>query len=99
MGLDSCDFARAWGALLNTSVEWNKSGFDLTHTIPLIDEAIAELTTADCNLLKWIAKGRKGKMIGGNEGERLIGQSEAWMNKQGVVNPAQISQLLAPGFE
>jgi eukaryotic-like serine/threonine-protein kinase len=44
------------------------------------------------------ARRRLGEMIGGDRGRQLIAETEEWMSKQQIKNPARMINLIAPGF-
>ena len=46
-----------------------------------------------------VARRRYGQLIGGDEGQKLIRETDHWMASEGVVNPARVTAMLAPGFE
>lgn len=45
------------------------------------------------------AKWRKGELLGGDEGARLVREAEATLRAEGVVNPARWVAWAAPGFD
>jgi hypothetical protein len=65
----------------------------------LLEAAERELRAADTHALAAAAQRARGEVIGGDKGRALIEESEAWMAKQGVVNPARMTRFFAPGFE
>jgi hypothetical protein len=44
------------------------------------------------------ARYRRGKLLGGDAGRALEDAARSWMAGQGVVNPARMVALHAPGF-
>jgi serine/threonine protein kinase len=46
-----------------------------------------------------VARRRYGQLIGGDEGQKLIRETDDWMATEGVANPARVTAMLAPGFE
>jgi hypothetical protein len=56
------------------------------------------LKSADMALYAAAARRRLGELLAGDEGRQLIDYSAAWMTKQGIKNPAAVSNLMAPGF-
>ncbi|MHC5544784.1 hypothetical protein ACYOEI_41655, partial [Singulisphaera rosea] len=40
-----------------------------------------------------------GMILGGDEGRSLISEADAWMTRQGVVNPARMAAMYSPGFQ
>jgi hypothetical protein len=45
-----------------------------------------------------VARRRLGQLLGGDEGEPLFAQAEELMRAQAIVNPAAITDMLAPGW-
>jgi hypothetical protein len=43
------------------------------------------------------ARRRRGELIGGDEGRALVLAADAWMASQLVVDPARVTNMLAPG--
>jgi hypothetical protein len=69
-----------------------------THTaLALLASAESGFETTDAGLYAAAARSRRGELMGGTEGERLIAEAEAWMKNQRVANPARLRMLLAPG--
>ena len=65
---------------------------------PLLQEAITGLDRANMALYAAAARYRRGHLLGGDEGRRLVVEAEQWLTKQGVVNRAKMVGMLAPGF-
>jgi hypothetical protein len=40
---------------------------------------------------------RRGELLGGDEGEKLLEEGRQYLSNQGVKNPAQMVTMLAPG--
>ena len=62
-----------------------------------LESAEAGFTGADMALYAAAARRRLGELVGGARGSDLVAAADAWMNGQGVVNPARLTQMLAPG--
>jgi hypothetical protein len=67
-------------------------------------EAAARLEAAesafdgiDMRLHAAVARRRRGEVLGGTEGERLVQQADGWMMLQAIRNPANMAGMLAPG--
>jgi tetratricopeptide (TPR) repeat protein len=54
--------------------------------------------TTDAGLYAAAARGRRGELIGGTEGEKLVADADAWMTAQRVASPARMRMLLTPGI-
>jgi eukaryotic-like serine/threonine-protein kinase len=63
-----------------------------------LDQAMRGFDAADMALYAACARRRKGQLLGGEEGQRLIEAAEAAMREQGITNPARWTALYAPGF-
>ena len=68
------------------------------RAVTLVEKALRDFETADMRLYAVVARRRLGEMIGGERGHALVGQTDAWMVKQQIKNPARIMNLLAPGL-
>jgi tRNA A-37 threonylcarbamoyl transferase component Bud32 len=66
--------------------------------IALLRDAVERLNAVDMYIFAEAARRRLGQLLGGDEGRRLIAQSEAWMANQGVRKPARMAAVFAPGF-
>jgi serine/threonine protein kinase/tetratricopeptide (TPR) repeat protein len=64
----------------------------------LISQAIEGLELTNMKLYATAARLRLGQLIGGDHGTELIADSEDWMRKQQIKNPAAFANMLAPGF-
>jgi hypothetical protein len=63
----------------------------------LLRAAEAGFEAADMALYAAAARRRRGDVIGGDDGRRLIENVDAWMSHQNVRNPASMTAMLAPG--
>jgi len=61
--------------------------------------AITDFTGAGMPMHVAVARRRLGSLVGGDEGRRLLAESDAWMSSEGVVNPKRFADMLAPGFD
>jgi hypothetical protein len=64
----------------------------------LTQQAVEGFEAVDMALYAAAARRRLGELLLGDEGRRLIAESEAWMTKQQIKNPAAVSNMMAPGF-
>jgi serine/threonine protein kinase len=69
------------------------------------DRAIEALASAAddfgaCDMALWAAaaKWRRGEVLGGDHGRRLVGEADAKFHAEGVKEPASFCRMLAPGF-
>lgn len=69
------------------------------------DEALRALAHAEKRLLAGdrllhtqAVRYRRGQLLGGAQGQALLSESQAWMQQQGIVQPARMVAMLLPGF-
>lgn len=60
--------------------------------------AIEGFEVTDMKLYAAAARRRMGEITGGERGAELIAESEEWMRRQQIKNPATFADMLAPGF-
>jgi len=51
------------------------------------------------NLYAAAARRRLGEIVGGERGQELITDADAWMERQKIKNPEKLTRMLAPGFD
>lgn len=68
------------------------------------DAALTELEAAEHALvavqMKMHAMGarrQRGRLLGGDEGQQLVAESEAWFASKGCVRPARFAEFIVPG--
>jgi len=71
---------------------------DEKKAVALLEQTLKDFEAADMRLYAVIARQRLGELVGGDRGRQMVSQTEEWMAKQQVKNPAKIMNLLAPGF-
>jgi len=71
---------------------------DDARALTLTEKALRDFKAADMQLYATAARRRLGEMLGGDRGRQLVAQTEQWMTKQQIKNPARMINLLAPGF-
>jgi len=69
---------------------------DGSNAIALLASAESGFEAADEGLYAAAARRRRGELVGGQEGSRLMSEAEAWMSRERVANPARLCALLAP---
>ena len=65
----------------------------------LLSEAVQMFERADMRLYAAAARRRLGEKLGGERGQQLINEADAWMAGQNVKNPEALAKMLAPGFD
>ncbi len=71
---------------------------DEQRAILLTEKALRDFEATNMRLYAVAARRRLGEMIGGERGRELLAQTDKWMAKQQIKNPARMMNLLAPGF-
>jgi hypothetical protein len=64
----------------------------------LLEKAATDFDSTHMRLYATVARRRLGEMVGGDRGRQLVAQTDEWMAKQEIRNPARMMNLLAPGF-
>jgi hypothetical protein len=54
--------------------------------------------SAEMRLYAAAARRRLGEKLGGERGQQLITDADAWMTEQKIKNPEALVRMLAPGF-
>ena len=90
----------SWGdalvALLNACISAARGEREVAAL--LLADAASRLDAVDMALLAAVARRRRGELLGGDEGRALVDDATQWMKHQGVVKPARITAMYAPGF-
>jgi serine/threonine protein kinase len=71
---------------------------DLDSSVRLLRRGIQVAEQTSLGLYLHPARWQLGRLLGGDEGNQLISSAEAWMQSEGVKNPAKFSSMLVPGF-
>jgi serine/threonine protein kinase len=64
----------------------------------LLTQAATAFDVADMNLNAAVARRCLGELIGGERGESLVAEAEAWMAMQQIRHPARWAAMYAPGY-
>jgi serine/threonine protein kinase/tetratricopeptide (TPR) repeat protein len=90
----------AWGGALAQLLRAGIAGAsgETERAVPLLKLAEEKLRAVDMSLFAAAARRRHGEIIGGDEGRRMLENSEAEMIAQGIKNPRALSDMLAPGM-
>lgn len=89
-------FAPAMAKLLDASYV-NLEG-DRARARVLLDEAVRGFSAVDMRLHRECARLALGTLIGGQEGEDVQAQAQAWMDAQGVVDARRLAASQVVGF-
>jgi serine/threonine protein kinase len=90
----------AWGAALGVLVDAAVEALRgrRGRAIALLEEAEDQLEQADMVLFAAAAQRQRGVLVGDVEGSEIVRQADAVMSRHGIVNPAAVAGMLAPGF-
>lgn len=88
-------WARPWAHLVHAGLHSFEG--DRKAAIDRLVSAAAGFDGFQMNLYAAVARRRRGELLGGDEGQRFIRDADAWMEKEGVRNPARMADALAPG--
>ena len=69
------------------------SGDDET-AVTLLARAESRFQTSDMALMAAAARRRRGELLGGSGGDRLVAESERWMTSQTIKNPPALTGLM-----
>ncbi len=65
----------------------------------LLADALERCEATNMHLIAAAARWRLGELRGGDEGTALTSRAEQWMRDEGIVSPARVTRMLAPGYE
>ncbi|HEX8794775.1 MAG TPA: protein kinase [Polyangiaceae bacterium] len=72
---------------------------DREQAAMLLREAIYGCENGDLGLHATAARRRLGRLVGGEEGRKLLEQTDAWMRDQGVADADAMTATMAPGYD
>jgi hypothetical protein len=88
-----------WGNAIAVLIRASISSIGGNHqqTLVLLAKAEAALNAADMSHLVAACRYRRGCLLGGAEGQNLVGAAKEWAKKERVTNPARMFDMLVPG--
>lgn len=89
-------YANPFATLIRAGIALRRG--DDQRAVSLLEKAATDFDAAHMRLYAAVSRQRLGEVIGGDRGRQLTAQSEEWMTKQEIKNPARMMNLLAPGF-
>jgi serine/threonine protein kinase len=95
MAREDCDYSQAL-ALKNEAILEARAGHPQGHD--LLFKAEMALRASQLNLHAECVCRVRGAHLGGNQGNALICQADQWMESRGILNPARMARMLAPGL-
>ena len=69
---------------------------DIGRAVQLLTQAESGFRAAEMALAAAASRYRRGELIGGAAGTRLLGEGESWMHSEKVKNAAAMARLVAP---
>jgi serine/threonine protein kinase/tetratricopeptide (TPR) repeat protein len=69
------------------------------QALMLLREAIYGCETADMALHATAARRQLGRLLGGDEGRKLLERTDEWMKGQAVADADALSAMMAPGYD
>lgn len=84
----------AWSALLNAAVAYYRG--DQNRAIKQLRCGIEAASLCEQHVVAEAAKRRLGELIGGEEGSRLLQESETGMKEHGIVDPERFAGVFVP---
>jgi tetratricopeptide (TPR) repeat protein len=89
-------WSKPYATLLRAAVAQQRS--DDEKATRLLSEAVQTFERAEMRLYAAAARRRLGEKLGGERGQQLIIEADAWMALQKIKNPEALVRMLAPGF-
>jgi eukaryotic-like serine/threonine-protein kinase len=89
-------WSKPYATLLRAAVAQQRG--DTEKANRLLSEALQIFERAEMRLYAAAARRRLGEKLGGERGQQLITEADAWMTAQKIKNPEALVKMLAPGF-
>jgi serine/threonine protein kinase/tetratricopeptide (TPR) repeat protein len=89
-------WSKPYATLLRAAVAQQRT--DDEKATRLLSEAVQLFERAEMRLYAAAARRRLGEKLGGERGQQLIMEADAWMTGQKIKKPEALVRLLAPGF-
>ncbi len=93
---ESAEYAAPFAQLLHAAI--SRSRGDQTAAGRTLRSALDGFERCHMRLFAATTRRRLGEQLGGDEGNALVAQANAWMVGSGIVNPDRMTAMLAPGF-
>ena len=96
--LDRLDLpqARTAASLLRAGVAFQRGNHDLSLDLLLRAEVTAH--RSELRLMQAAARRRRGELVGGSAGDKLIAGVDDWATAEGIRRPDKFTRMYAPGF-
>ncbi|HBB88159.1 MAG TPA: ATP-binding protein [Blastocatellia bacterium] len=89
-------WSKPYATLLRAAVAQQRTNDD--EATRVLSEAVQMFERAEMRLYAAAARRRLGEKLGGERGQQLISEADAWMTGQKIKNPEALVRMLAPGF-
>jgi serine/threonine protein kinase/tetratricopeptide (TPR) repeat protein len=89
-------WSKPFATLIRAAVAHQRG--EAVKTVTLLAETIKSSDDADMRLHAAAARRCLGQITGGQKGQRLIAEADAWMVEQKIKNPEAMARMLATGF-
>jgi serine/threonine protein kinase/tetratricopeptide (TPR) repeat protein len=89
-------WSKPYATLLRAALAQQRN--DDEKAVRLLSEAVQIFESAGMRLYAAAARRRLGEKLGGERGQQLIMEADAWMTEQKIKNPEALVRMLAPGF-
>jgi serine/threonine protein kinase len=90
-----------WGQPLATLIRAGVANLegDRGRTVALLDAAAAAFDELEMAMHASIARGRQGRIVGGDAGRALVAALDKWCAAQHVRDPRRFADVIAPGYD
>ncbi len=89
-------YANPFATLIRAGIARRRG--DDERAVSLLETAAKDFDAVHMRLYATVSRRRLGEMVGAERGRQMVAQTEEWMTKQQIKNPARMTNLLAPGF-
>ena len=89
-------FISVWSLLLQAALACRAGQSDRAET--LLGDTVDLAAEHDMPLCAAVARRRRGELVGGDAGVRLVAQGDESMRALGIHDPTRMVELIAPGF-
>jgi hypothetical protein len=86
--------ARGWATLVEAGLREARG--DTTGAVASYGEAAGALEEQKARLWSWAAMHRRGTLLGGEQGDRLVAEADEAMKAEGIHKPSSMARMLAP---
>jgi ATP/maltotriose-dependent transcriptional regulator MalT len=89
-------WSKPYATLLRAGVAEQRGDDD--KATRMLSEVVQMFERAEMRLYAAAARRRLGEKVGGERGQQLIAEADAWMTEQKIKKPDALAKMLAPGF-